>query len=113
VTRIQGLARLLVLEKLSTAQARSSYLLKRSQLRGRPNQQATSGSSGQSKNYFRGPRRYKGDLKYTNQFADLEMSDYDIVALQVPYGPGWHAKRIEKLVYKADLGMNCSHTYRG
>ena len=30
----------------------------------------------------------------------LEMSDYDTVALHVPYGPGWDAKRIEKLVFR-------------
>jgi hypothetical protein len=30
----------------------------------------------------------------------LESSDYDIINLYIPYGPGWDARRIEKLVYK-------------
>ena len=33
-------------------------------------------------------------------FSGLEMSDYDIVNLHIPYGPGWDARRIERLVYK-------------
>jgi hypothetical protein len=30
----------------------------------------------------------------------LESSDYDIVNLHIPYGPGWDAKKIERLIYK-------------
>ncbi|KAI0030398.1 hypothetical protein K488DRAFT_87813 [Vararia minispora EC-137] len=56
--------------------------------------------------YSKGPRKYHSDFKSTAEFSDIEMSDYDVVVLQIPYGPGWHAKRIEKLVYKTDLGMN-------
>jgi hypothetical protein len=37
----------------------------------------------------------------------LEMNDYDVVSLHIPYGPGWDARRIEKLVYQTDLGINC------
>ncbi|KAI0317676.1 hypothetical protein OF83DRAFT_1022187, partial [Amylostereum chailletii] len=37
ITRIQGLARLLVLERLANANVRSQYLAKRGDLRGRPN----------------------------------------------------------------------------
>ena len=43
-------------------------------------------------------RKYKGDLK-TNVDEGLELSDYDVVSLHIPYGPGWDARRIEKLVY--------------
>ena len=30
----------------------------------------------------------------------LEMNDYDVVSLHIPYGPGWDARRIDKLVYQ-------------
>jgi hypothetical protein len=29
-----------------------------------------------------------------------------------PYGPGWDARRIEKLIYQTDLGMNCTSSFR-
>ena len=51
-------------------------------------------------------KKYKGDLK-GDEDAGLEMSDYDVISLHIPYGPGWDARRIEKLVYQTDLGMNC------
>jgi hypothetical protein len=92
VSRVQGLARLLAIEKLATPEARSLYQLRRSALRGRPASGCTS--------YVRGGRRYGGDLKADVVFSGLEMSDYDIVNLHIPYGPGWDARRIEKLVYK-------------
>ncbi|PCH39851.1 ankyrin [Wolfiporia cocos MD-104 SS10] len=97
IARIQGLARLLVLERLTTANARDKYLSCRRTLRGRP----------QSHNaYRRMKKKYKGDLKAGIDFAGLEMNDYDVVSLHIPYGPGWDARRIEKLVYQTDLGMN-------
>ncbi|EKM59033.1 uncharacterized protein PHACADRAFT_205211 [Phanerochaete carnosa HHB-10118-sp] len=97
IVRIQGLARLLVLEKLTTAKDRESYVQSRRQIRGRP----------QPRDFWRRllKKRYKGDLK-ADIDAGLEMSDYDVVSLHIPYGPGWDARRIEKLVYQTDLGMN-------
>ena len=50
--------------------------------------------------YSRGGRRYHGDLKADAMLSGLESSEYDIVNLHIPYGPGWDARRIEKLVYK-------------
>ncbi|PCH39932.1 ankyrin [Wolfiporia cocos MD-104 SS10] len=90
ITRIQGLARLLVLERLTTADARDRYLTCRRNLRGRPQGQNV---------YRRRNKRYKGDLKGEIDFTGLEMNDYDVVSLHIPYGPGWDARRIEKLVY--------------
>ncbi|KAH9057582.1 hypothetical protein EDB87DRAFT_1686168 [Lactarius vividus] len=98
VGRVQGLARLLAIEKLATPEARSQYQYRRSLLRGRP----VNGHS----SYIRGAHRYKSDLKADAVFSGLEMSDYDIVSLHIPYGPGWDAKRIEKLIYKTDFGAN-------
>ncbi|KAI9451557.1 hypothetical protein BJY52DRAFT_1297191 [Lactarius psammicola] len=92
VGHVQGLARLLAIEKLATPEARNQYQYRRSMLRGRP---AFSRSS-----YVRGRRRYKTDLKADAVFSGLEMSDYDIVNLHIPYGPGWDARRIEKLIFK-------------
>jgi len=99
VGRVQGLARLLAIEKLATPEARSQYQARRSLLRGRPAPGRPS--------YVRDGYRYKGDLKADAVFSELEMSDYDIVNLHIPYGPGWDARRIERLIYKTDFGANC------
>ncbi|KAF8905742.1 hypothetical protein CPB84DRAFT_1960271 [Gymnopilus junonius] len=95
IARMEGLARLLVLEKLKDDDIRSAFLEGRRQLRGRPH------------NYSRedrdSRRKFKGDLKAQ---TDIEMNDYDVASLHIPYGPGWDARRIDKLVYQTDLGMN-------
>ena len=90
VGRVQGLARLLAIEKLATPELRSQYQQRRSILRGRNSHTA----------YVRTGRRYKGDLKADAAFSRLESSDYDIVNLHIPYGPGWDGKKIERLIYK-------------
>jgi hypothetical protein len=91
VGRVQGLARLFAIEKLTTPESRIQYQRRRSVLRGR-NIITT---------YTRpGRRRYKGDLKADAAFSGLESSDYDIVNLHSPYGPGWDARRIERLIFK-------------
>ena len=94
--RIQGLARLLVLERLATAKDREGYLQSRRQIRGRP----------QLPDAWRRLRKqkFKGDLK-SKIDASLELSDYDVVSLHIPYGPGWDARRIEKLVYQTVSGF--------
>jgi hypothetical protein len=93
ISRVQGLARLLAIEKLTTPEARSQYQQQRSLSRGRPN-------NGRMTYAGRG-RRYYGDRKADNVFVGLELSDYDIINLHIPYGPRWDARRIEKLIYKA------------
>ncbi|KAG8887776.1 hypothetical protein FRB98_009036 [Tulasnella sp. 332] len=97
LSRVPGLARLLVLEKLSTQEARDKYLGVRRTMRGRP--------ADPSNRYRRRDRRLKGDLKAQAEFGGLQMSDYD-VAFHIPYGPGIDARKIEKMVYQTDLGMN-------
>ncbi|KAF4615928.1 hypothetical protein D9613_011323 [Agrocybe pediades] len=96
IARMEGLARLLVLEKLADDNLRNAFLEGRRQLRGR--QTALS-------RYTRNRRKYKGDLKAETGFG-VEMNDYDVASLHIPYGPGWDARRIDKLVYQTDLGMN-------
>ncbi|EPQ59792.1 ankyrin [Gloeophyllum trabeum ATCC 11539] len=97
IVYIEGLARLLVLERLADPETREVFLSSRRILRGR---QMT------SRRMKKKPRKYKGDLKNTGGLGVLEMSDYDVASLHIPYGPGWDARRIEKLVYQTDLGMN-------
>ncbi|TFK33687.1 hypothetical protein BDQ12DRAFT_766148 [Crucibulum laeve] len=98
IARMEGLARLLVLEKLIDTDARTSFLDARRALRGRP--------SALNRYSRRNKRKYKGDLKEDTAIGGLEMNDYDVASLHIPYGPGWDARRIDKLIYQTDLGMN-------
>ena len=101
IGRAQGLARLLAIEKLATPESRNLYQQRRGVLRGRPIQ--NSGFMA----YSRRGRRYNGDLKADAVLSGLESSEYDIVNLHIPYGSGWDAKRIEKLVYKTVRLYQC------
>ena len=94
IGRVPGLARLLAIEKIASPEAGNQYQLRRSRLRDRPIVPCPP--------YARRWRRrgYRGDLKGNQVFSGLEMSDYDIVNLHIPYGPRWDAKRIETLIFK-------------
>ncbi|KAI0314364.1 hypothetical protein OF83DRAFT_1085694 [Amylostereum chailletii] len=48
----------------------------------------------------------QGRRKAAVGLNDVEMSEDDTTSLQIPYGPGWVAKRTGKPVCKTDLGMN-------
>jgi hypothetical protein len=89
---MEGLARLLVLEKLTDTDTRYAFLENRRNLRGRPNPL--------NRYNRRKMRKHKGDLKADSLIGGFEMNDYDVQSLHVPYGPGWDARRIEKLVYR-------------
>ncbi|KAI1364570.1 ankyrin repeat protein [Xylaria arbuscula] len=96
--RTLGLARLLVLERLPTTNAREQYLKKRREERGRPEL----------------PQRFQhrlyGNIKdiHEDEVADWvdenEVSNYH--TFTVPYGQKFHAKKIEKLCYTKDLLLN-------
>ena len=88
---MEGLARLLVFEKLMYGNARYNFLESRRKLRNRPNPLAR---------YNRIKRRYQGDLKVEKETGGLEMNDYNVTSLHIPYGPGWDARRLDKLVYQ-------------
>jgi hypothetical protein len=90
IARIEGLARLLVLEKLKDSKSRELFQSTRRTLRGRPTLQNL---------YSRRKRKLKGDLKADTAIGGLDMNDYDVATLHIPYGPGWDVKRIDKLVY--------------
>ncbi|KAJ3987613.1 ankyrin repeat protein [Lentinula detonsa] len=102
IVRVEGLARLLVFEKLKFANAREIFLESRRTLRGRPQAHI-------APFYARKKRALKGDLKNEVAIGGLEMNSYDVVSLHIPYGPGWDARRIDKLVYQTDLGMNSTY----
>ncbi|KAI1137936.1 ankyrin [Hypoxylon sp. FL0543] len=96
--RTLGLARLLVLERLPTTNARDEYLRKRREERGRP-------ELGYRYHY-----RLRGNIKdiYDDEVAEWvdedEVSNYH--TFTVPYGIKFHAKKIEKLCYTKDLLLN-------
>ena len=96
--RTLGLARLLVLERLPTSNARDTYMNKRRQERGRPTIY---------RNQF---HRLGGNIKdyHEDEVADWvdesEVSNYH--TFTVPYGQRFHAKKIEKLCYTRDLLLN-------
>ncbi|PLB49657.1 ankyrin [Aspergillus steynii IBT 23096] len=97
-SRTVGLARLLVLEKLPRSSDREQYMDQRRQERGRPArvQRGRNGLNGNIKGDWEDetPEWMEGD----------EVSEYNTVT--IPYGPRFHAKRIEKLLYTKDLLLN-------
>ncbi|KAJ5939279.1 hypothetical protein N7466_002413 [Penicillium verhagenii] len=99
--RTQGLARLLVLEKLPKPGDRESYLGKRRSERGRP---------APSLNLNRHRRELRGNIK--NEWEDEvpewqeedQLSNYH--TFTIPYGKRFNARSIEKLLYAKDLLLN-------
>jgi hypothetical protein len=72
--RVEGLARLLVLEKLANPESRVAYLDSRRKSRGRPNAQ---------RSWRRQGKKYKGDLKSDMANNGLEVNDYDVSSLHM------------------------------
>lgn len=99
-TRVQGLARLLVLEKLPHPNDRDTYLAQRREERGRPP--------------LPWQKRYRhelpGNIKdvqpddVAEWVEEDEVSNYHTVG--IPYGPRYNAKKIEKLLFTKDLLLN-------
>ena len=92
ITTIKGLARL-VLEKLYETDVRNSFSMSRGVLRGT----SRSNPDDMFRRYRRRKNKYKGDLKAETSVVRLEMNDHDVSNLHIPYGPGWTARRIDKL----------------
>ncbi|KIO19484.1 hypothetical protein M407DRAFT_30880 [Tulasnella calospora MUT 4182] len=105
LTRVSGLARLLVLEKLSTQEARDAYISQRRHIRARPNASGGPKYRRASRRARRRQRGLEGDLKAAAEFGGLQMSEYDVM-FHIPYGPGIDAKRISKIVYETDFSTN-------
>ncbi|PFH47159.1 hypothetical protein AMATHDRAFT_7033 [Amanita thiersii Skay4041] len=91
IVKIGGLARLLVLERLGSIDERQTYLKNRNVLRGRP-------LSSQRPQKMK--ERHPNDLKAMKDMEKLEVNDYDVGSLHIPYGPSWDARRIDRLIYQ-------------
>jgi len=100
-TRTTGLARLLVLEQLPKPTDREEYFSQRREERGRP-------SAGD--NYWRKGNALPDNVKDQDPDDIAEWADNDEISkyhsFTVPYGPKYHAKKIEKLLYTKDLLLN-------
>ncbi|KAL8780967.1 MAG: hypothetical protein Q9213_006218 [Squamulea squamosa] len=98
--RTMGLARLLVLEQLPKPGDREDYLEQRREERGRPS----------ANTYYRARRSLPDNVKDSDPddiaewVYDDEVSNYH--SFTVPYGPKYHAKKIEKLLYTKDMLLN-------
>ncbi|KAL8671281.1 MAG: hypothetical protein Q9168_004221 [Polycauliona sp. 1 TL-2023] len=98
--RTMGLARLLVLEQLPKPGDREDYLNQRREERGRPS----------ANTYYRSRRSLPDNMKESDPddipewVYDDELSNYH--SFTVPYGPKYHAKKIEKLLYTKDMLLN-------
>ncbi|CAG8909526.1 unnamed protein product [Penicillium egyptiacum] len=101
-TRTEGLARLLVLEKLPRAEDRDNYLQKRREERGRPPLNL----------YLHGRlgQMLHGNLKdeWEDEVPDWQEQDQvsDYHTFNIPYGRRFNARNIEKLLYTKDLLLN-------
>jgi ankyrin repeat protein len=99
-SRVMGLARLLVLEKLPGPNDRDTYLAKRREERGRP-----------ALPWYRlRQNKLPGNVKDSQPDDVAEWVEEDEVSnyhtFTVPYGPRYTAKKIEKLLFTKDLLLN-------
>lgn len=103
-SRTMGLARLLVLEQLPKPNDREQYLNQRREERGRPT----------DNRYWKRQNELPGNVKdqdpddIAEWVYDDEVSNYH--SFTVPYGPKYHAKKIEKLLYTKDLLLNAGES---
>ena len=94
---MHGLARLLLLERNAYAETRRKYLAEKRKLSARPD--AVIHDKNETK------PRSKGDSKVTSADVEfVEMNNYDAKSLRIPYGIGWDARRIERMIYQTVSG---------
>lgn len=98
--RTQGLARLLILEKLPKSSDRDAYVDQRRRERGRP----------PVNRFLMNDRMIGGNIKDDHEDEVAEFVDAEEVSnyhtFTIPYGPRFHARKIEKLLYTKDLLLN-------
>ena len=99
--RIEGLARLLVLERLPKESEREAYLAQRREERGRPPSNTYRRKRGQLRDNFKD--KDPQDVAEWN-VEEQEIANYH--TFTVPYGPRYNAKKIEKLLFTKDLLLN-------
>ncbi|PNS15755.1 hypothetical protein CAC42_4207 [Sphaceloma murrayae] len=97
-TRTNGLARLLVLEKLPSKGDRESYQDQRRRERGRPTLIRSWNGN------FRGNVKDQHEDEIPEWLDEEPESNYH--TFTVPYGPKYHAKKIEKMLYAKDMLLN-------
>ena len=104
--RTVGLARLLVLEQLPKPSDREDYLTQRRAERGRPSINTNYWNRGHAL-----PNNFKDqDPDDVAEWVyDDEISNYH--SFTIPYGPKYHAKKIEKLLYTKDLLLNAGKSF--
>lgn len=96
--RTLGLARLLVLEKLPSTTDREAYVDQRRAERGRP------AISRYSRHELRGNMKDDHEDEVAEWVETDEVSDYH--TFTIPYGPKYHARNIDRLLYAKDLLLN-------
>ena len=101
-SRVMGLARLLVLEKLPHPDDREKYLDQRRKERGRP--ELPWNSSARYRHALPGNVKDVQPDDVAEWVEEDEVSNYH--TFTVPYGPKYNAKRIEKLLFSKDLLLN-------
>ncbi|KAL2435389.1 hypothetical protein ABEF95_015901 [Exophiala dermatitidis] len=101
-TRVQGLARLLVLEKLPYPQDRDAYLAKRREERGRPPLRWN--ATRRSRHVLPGDVKASHPDDVGDWVEEDDVSDYH--TFTIPYGPKYNAKKVEKLLFTKDLLLN-------
>lgn len=95
--RTQGLARLLVLERLPKVSDRDAYVDQRRAERGRP-------SIDRDEYTLPGNIKDRHDEEVADVIDEEEVSNYH--TFTIPYGPKYTARKIEKLLYRKDLLLN-------
>ncbi|KAJ5594036.1 uncharacterized protein N7459_000244 [Penicillium hispanicum] len=100
-TRTEGLARLLVLEKLPKSSDRDDYLQKRRNERGRPPVNMYLRRLGKQ---LRGNIKNDWEDEVPEWQEEDQVSDYH--TLTIPYGRRFNARKIEKLLYTKDILLN-------
>lgn len=98
--RTTGLARLLVLERLPKSDDREEYLAERRKERGRPQLNKL----GQYSHQLAGNLKDSDPNDVAEWVYEDEISNYH--SFTIPYGPKYHAKKIEKILYTKDLLLN-------
>ena len=96
-SRTEGLARLLILEKLPKTSERDAYIDQRRIERGRP----PANRSRMQQRFIRGNIKNRFEDEVAEWVDEEEVSNYH--TFTVPYGPQFHAKKIEKLLFTKDL----------
>ncbi|KKY16671.1 putative ankyrin repeat protein [Phaeomoniella chlamydospora] len=97
--RVKGLARLLVLEKLPTAEARENYMDQRRLERGRPEIPWHA-----RRRTFTGNKKDVQPDDVAEWVEDEDVSSYH--TFTIPYGPKYNARKIEKIIFKKDILLN-------